>query len=110
MPGVGVAPLGRGFPASFGSGMPGVGVAPFGGTFAFIELVSEIPGVEFPEGVIGAVESPGGISFGSMFVAVFAAFALALGVVADWQAKFNKQTRPIKTGNIIFVIIKNKNL
>lgn len=58
MPGVGVAPRGKGFPSVFASGMPGVGVAPFG-TFALKEFVSGKPGA-LELTVIGLPENSGG--------------------------------------------------
>ena len=80
IPGVGVAPFGKGFPAFFGSGIPGVGV-PFAAALTFTELASGMPGVEFPEGAAGETERPGGIFFGSMLATVLA--ELAFGAVAD---------------------------
>ncbi len=81
IPGVGVAPLGKGFPGL--AGIPGIGVPPFEGTTTLADLGSGIPGVEFPEGAIGTVESPGGIFFGSILVITFAELVLTAGVVPD---------------------------
>jgi hypothetical protein len=53
----------NGFFKVSGSGIPGVGVPPFGKTFA--AFGSGIPGVEFDDGAIGLVDSPGGKLFAS---------------------------------------------
>ena len=103
IPGVGVAPFGKGFPATFGSGIPGVGVAPFGGTVEFTAFGSGIPGVEFPDGFIASVVNSGGKLFGSTLAAVL---AFVLVVVPDWQAKLNINNKPIVINKIIFIIKK----
>jgi hypothetical protein len=102
IPGVGVAPFGKGFPAFFGSGIPGVGV-PFAEALTFTEFAPGIPGVEFPEGAAGEPVRPGGIFFGSMLVIVLA--ELAFGAVSDWQAILTIKSEPINTNKIIFVIV-----
>ncbi len=81
IPGIGVGPLVKGFPGL--AGIPGIGVPPFEGVITLAEFGSGIPGVEFPEGVIGTVENPGGRFFWSILVTVLAELALASGVVPD---------------------------
>jgi hypothetical protein len=81
IPGIGVGPLTKGFPGL--AGIPGIGVPPFAGTAILTFCGSGIPGVEFPEGVIGTVENPGGKFFGSTLVVAADELALTLGAVAD---------------------------
>ena len=102
MPGVGVAPFGKGLPGL--AGMPGVGVAPFGGAAAF---AAGIPGVALPDGATGEPESPGGISFGSILVTVLAELAPAFGALADWHAIRNESSEQVNT-NKNFLVIKLK--
>ena len=64
IPGIGVAPLVTGFPESDGSELAGTALSPFARAL-FTAFGSGIPGVEFPDGLIGSVVIPGGKLFWS---------------------------------------------
>jgi hypothetical protein len=102
IPGVGVGPFGSGFPSRSGGGIPGVGVVPLGSLLAFAG--SGIPGVVFPDGATGDVESPSGIFLGSIFTFPFCLLAFAPGALAVWQAIPDKKAAQIKTNKTFFSI------
>lgn len=97
IPGVGVAPFGRGFPKSSGAGMPGVGVVPFGGLFIF--LGSGIPGVGVPPGVIRLAENSGG-----RFAGAFTLAELEFAEGVEEQAMLATKARQIVIINKFFNI------
>jgi hypothetical protein len=103
IPGVGVAPRGKGLPIFFGSGIPGVGVAPFGIRFILTEFGSGIPGVEFADIGSGLAENSGGRFALFKFVTALT-FVFVFGVSTAEQAIFIANKRLIKTNKKIFII------
>jgi hypothetical protein len=102
IPGVGVAPFESGFPRSFPSGIPGIGVVPLVSLLTFAG--SGMPGVVFDDGATGAVESPSGKFFGSIFTLPFCLLAFPLGALAVWQAIPDKKAAHTKTNKTFFSI------